>query len=311
MPGCCLTFDVDMTASKNGKTIFVDEFQYCFDSIQNILRKFPRIRTTWFIRLDQNMEEIYGRAEYMFSAHLAEIEWLKEQGHEIAWHIHPYIRRNGAWMQNADLPSVLEEVYRFFPVAERYGIAHTVRFGWGYQASELMALLSKLGCRVDSSAIPRPRYSWANQNTDWSLAPREPYRPSASNYQEAGEDLNILEVPMTTAVIPASYDNGQRIYRYINPAYHHDIFQRAMQSVKGDCVLITHPAEVSSLWDCPHELLSYNAGVFYANIESIYDQYSFYTIGSLVPTPPEEVRFRFSLRAAVFFLCLTARRNIG
>ena len=268
MNACCITFDVDMQVSKNGKTVFVDEFEYCFPQIAKQLEKNDQVKTTWFLRLDNQMKEIYGRPDYLFSEHAKEIKWLREHGHQLAWHIHPYAKsENGQWIQNTNSEKIAEEVYQNQKLAKEYGISGAVRFGWCYQSNELMKLMDEIGCRIDSSAIPRPKYSWANQFSDWSLCGQRPYYPSPENYQVSGKNsMKILEVPMTTTHIATSYDNGQKILRYINPAYHHKIFIDAYKQLDGDCVLITHPAENFSLWDCSHELLSYNVGVFGANI---------------------------------------------
>ncbi len=275
---CGITFDGDMIASYNGNLIFVDEFEECFDRIKKVLEEFPRVKTTWFIRVDQNMEDIYGQADYVFQAHKEKIQWLRDNGHEVAWHIHPFVKQEGKWVQNTDHDQVLEEIKKFFPVAKEHGITHTVRLGWGYQTNQVMSLLSDLGCRADSSGIPRPKYPWANQFTDWSQAPKTPYHPGRDNYQQEGEGLEILEIPMTITHVPASYDNGQIIYRYINPAYHHQLFVDAVDGIQGDCVTIMHPAEICPSWDYAHELISYNAGVLRANIRHIYDRFEFVTL---------------------------------
>ena len=71
-----ITFDVDMVDYAGPKDAF-DEMDDCFPIIKNILKKFPEVRTTWFLRIDAQMREVFGYSDYLFIKHGEKIEWLR------------------------------------------------------------------------------------------------------------------------------------------------------------------------------------------------------------------------------------------
>ena len=59
-----ITFDVDMVNYIECQSEF-NEMENCFPVIREVLQDFPQVRTTWFIRIDSQIETLFGRADYI------------------------------------------------------------------------------------------------------------------------------------------------------------------------------------------------------------------------------------------------------
>lgn len=268
----CLTFDIDFADHTLAETA-VDEVEAGVPSIKAVFEANPGWTATWFVRLDAHLEKHYGDARYIFQKHGGALDELRRMGHELGWHPHSYAMRDGAWRQNTDERSVLEELARYAPVARSLGL-NCVRMGWGYQTVKTMRLLSDAGFKVDSSAIPRPVYDWEESVKNWESAPTHPYFPSSTDYRRPGASaIPILEVPMSVARISAPYDTGV-VLRYINPAYKPSYFSSAIEQWVAEnthLVTITHPYELMP-HQRPHPLLAFNIADFEANIAFLTDR---------------------------------------
>lgn len=267
----CITFDLDFTNYIDGG-IPIDEFRLVFPSILSVLSKKPESRATWFIRLDAQIEALYGEADYFFHCYKSEIDELRSIGHEIGWHPHCYAECDGVWKQNTDVSSVLGELSRFALLALDHGI-RSVRMGWGFHTNETMHLLSALGFVVDSSAIPRPRHPWEQTEKDWTVTPCAPYFPSRLDYRIPGDPaLSILEVPMSVIHVKAPYDSG-RILRCLNLAYRPDLLRSPLEQwllKNSDLIPVTHPYELFPIRESDG-LLAFNLEAFEQNFLSIYE----------------------------------------
>lgn len=261
----CLTFDLDFTDYAYGIN-GVDEFARALPEIFHILEK-DAAKATWFIRLDRQIEVIYGRVDYFFQRYRKEIASLKQAGHEIAWHPHCYVRKGDQWQQNCDSASVAQELAYLAPVAQSYGL-QAVRMGWGFHTNTTMTMLADLGFAVDSSAIPRPRYDWEKTVKDWTTTPEVPYFPGKNDYRVPGSPaLPILEVPLSVIRVQAPYDTGP-VQRYLNPAYHPDLWRQPLAhwlSQNDHLVTITHPYELLPRSE-RHDLLSFQTAAFRQNL---------------------------------------------
>ncbi len=265
----CVTFDVDFVMHDEGG-IPINEFETVFPSIFSILSRNPHWKSTWFIRIDEQIEALYGKANYVFSRHKKEICELRQNGHEIGWHPHCYALVDGQWKQNANVNDILNELKKYAPLAQSNNV-RSVRMGWGFHKNETMELLSNLGFLVDSSAIPRPTYRWEETDRDWNGTPSEPYFPSKPDYRIPGEPpLSILEVPMSVTHIKSPSDNEQ-VLRYINLAYHPDLLREPMELwiAEHSCLItVTHPYELLRRKKT-HDLLAFDPSTFEQNLTAI------------------------------------------
>jgi hypothetical protein len=244
MPIVCCTFDLDFTDHTDESAI--DELEYAFPELLAVLENFPSIKTTWFVRVDSQMEARFGCAEFAFRHHGNALHSLLAAGHELGWHHHAYRAAGGRWMPEQDETALLRQLRRYGEQARGLGM-RIARSGWAQHTNATMRELSALGFQLDSSAIPRPRYPWEmTALRDWSTTGQDPYFPSARDYRIAGEPaLDVLEFPISTVPLPRETDTIPGVKRYISLAYE----QRQFSEALGRCpnrwvVLVTHAYEI-------------------------------------------------------------------
>ena len=265
-PKICLTFDIDLAEyASDWKPN--NEFEVAVPEITRLLGDFPDVRTTWFVRIDDHVATTWGRPDYFFDRYAPLVDRLRDGGHEIAWHPHSYVRAGERWTQNVDGAGVLDELKRHAPLVHSLGV-RSVRMGWGFHTNDTMRFLSDEGFVADSSAIPRPQYRWEPTYKDWQITPQHPYHPSAADYRApGGDELEILEIPMSVVPLPAPTDT-ERVLRYINLAYRTEPFARAVrESLESRPILvtITHPYEVLPSGN-QHALLAFDLDAFHQNL---------------------------------------------
>lgn len=274
----CITFDVDLVNYLSNASS--SEMENAFPLICNVLSDFPQIKTTWFFRIDKQIELLFGDAEYVFSAYQNELNWLTENGHEIGWHHHAYTLSDGRWIPENNAVAVLAQLKNYAPLARRRGL-DIARMGWGTQSVAITNFLEESGFIVDSSAIPRPLYPWDNGLKDWENAPMEPFFPAPGTYKVKGPKRELLQVPISTVVLPLEEDTIPDVCRYINPAYHSAIFKQAIQSNRSNVLTtITHPYEIMLSDITMKSPLAFSLDVFKENLRhlTLLSDVSFVTI---------------------------------
>lgn len=263
-----ITFDVDFVDYLNNTSL--DELEIVFPIVKTLLENNTDIKTTWFIRIDSQVEKLYGCADFLYNKHIDKINWLKGNGHSIGWHHHSYLQHNDGWLQNTNEDIILKELKKYAPLAKEHEM-NICRMGWGYHTNKTMKLVSDMGFRIDSSAIPRPNYKWEMSVKDWQPTPQQWYYPSVSDYRIPGEPhLNILEAPMSTTEIQLLTDTEENVVRYLNPAYHEKIFNGAFDKLRqlDRVITITHPYELIHS-NNQHALLSFDIGTMKNNLDYI------------------------------------------
>lgn len=260
----CCTFDVDFTDYVGNAQ--QDELETAFPLIRGVLEQFPEIVTTWFIRIDSQVETIYGSALYAFEKHAEKINWLQQNGHEIGWHHHAYRQNGTAWEQETNVFRICDALMHYGSMARAKNIT-AARMGWGQHTNETMQVLATLGFKTDSSAVPRPDYSWDKAVRDWSITGQDPYYPAEADYRRPGDShLPVLEIPMATVPLPLPGDTEPGVIRYINPAYHPEVFRRAMENCSNAItILITHPYECIGRGTAGHAALAFDVEALRTN----------------------------------------------
>jgi hypothetical protein len=185
---------------------------------------------------------------------------------EFGAHIHPYKLDSNKWSQETDIETISNIIDDY---KDYYKYFQSVRMGWGYVTNSIMKKLSN-HFTIDSSAIPRPKYDFDNSVKDWSLSDIYPYCPSKDNYMITGNNnLDILEIPISTTNIMASYDTIDMI-RYINLSFKHKYLKKPLSdwiSKHNFLVTITHPYEI--IKELKHDLISFSEDEYIKNIEYI------------------------------------------
>jgi hypothetical protein len=237
-----VTFDVDDVNWVTGSG--TDELSLAAPTIMSLLDTFPDIRTTWFVRLDAGIAARRGRPDALLHEHADVFARLRTAGHEVAWHHHA-VRAGTTDEPETDSSAICTALRALAPLVRAWGL-ESVRLGWSYADASILACLDDLGFTVDSTALPRPSYPWDVVPRDWDGAPHRPYHPSRTDHRREGEPLgSLLEVPLSVAVLPAPHDTLPDVQRYVNPAYHVELFGRAIRAVAASplIVTVTHPYE--------------------------------------------------------------------
>lgn len=265
MKSAAVTFDLDLVDHLNGGD--VDEMENAFPLFKNFCEKNPDFKTTWFIRIDDQMEERFGSADYIFTAHADKLEWLRNHGHELGWHFHSFRKQGGKWKQNTNENEVADELTRHSETAKSYNL-ELLRMGWTYHTNLTMQTINQFDLLADCSAMPRPDYAWEISKRNWETTPGHPYFPSVADYRVPGNPCyGTLEFPLTVMPIAAPYDTESGVLRYLNPAYHTSIFCKAVDEWDGEmCNLISHPYEFLPS-EKAHGMLSFSFETFAANIQ--------------------------------------------
>jgi hypothetical protein len=215
------------------------------------------LKITWFIRADNQLRDVYGTVAYILEQYHQQWKQMENSGDEIAWHPHIYewSQERNQYIPDMDEIRRSDKLIRVREELVKLGYNHSsARLGEAYHTNTSMKTLEYLSIKVDATAIPGRLKKDASRWFDWSITPNEPYYPSKSDYRIPNKESHwdILEVPMTTAPIKASYDETPRS-RYINPVYQHSIFKPVIKWIveshtKPDreyfLTLTFHPNEV-------------------------------------------------------------------
>lgn len=205
-------------------------------------------RFTWFVRCDGQIGREHGDPAYLLREYRDWWDRRLEAGDQVAWHPHLYRRDDGEWIQETDTGRLERDLVSSFAAFGDAGYSSSaVRVGEAYQTNETMRVLSDLGLRADSSAIPGRRRDDGCKSFDWETTPNGPYRPSGSDYRVAGSPaLPIWEIPMNTVATRASYDR-EPLCRYVNVAFVPGLLDEGLASFVAEhdvLVTITHPFEL-------------------------------------------------------------------
>lgn len=236
------------------------------------------LKTTWFVRADNQLKDVYGTAAYLLEEHAVLWRQMECTGDEIGWHPHIY---EWSEAQKSYIPD-LNEIRRSEKLRQvreelvgRGNLHTSARMGEAFHTNASMKTLENLSVKVDATAIPGRKRQDPSRWFDWSTTSNEPYYPSETDYRVPGLEshLDLLEVPMTTAPIKTSYDPIP-FFRYLNPIYQPDIFKSAIEWVLKAYVdpdneyfltLALHPDEVIPK-DKPHELYAFSLGALKFNM---------------------------------------------
>lgn len=218
---------------------------------------------TWFVRVDNQIADIYGRPAYLLKEHDEIFRAAQKRGDEISWHPHLYRRVGGNWMQETDDAALAEALKS--SVADMRQMGYQVecsRIGEAYGSSGIMRSLSELGIKYDATAMAGRRRVDDQRLIDWLPTPSDGYRPSRADHRVPGKpDFPIIEVPMSMLQVKAEYDE-RPILRYLDLSFHPASLATGLSDLVKDAphlVAVTHPSAI--LAECrpskAHGLLSY------------------------------------------------------
>jgi hypothetical protein len=255
----CLTIDTDpdgLTAqSINRQSLRWD----ALDGIASLLEELHvlaapegSVPITWFLRADGQLESVFGSALYLVERFAALWNEMRCEGHEFGWHPHLYRQPGpGSPFELITNPrQAADEILRLWPAVKIGCLPFSAfRNGEGWHDGLTLETIEGLGFWLDSTAIPG-RIGPAGHPMNWATTPSGPYFPDRVDIRVPGGRRGVLEIPISTWHLQAPFDSSPKV-RYINPAFHPELFHQGLQSVRsrfngGDLriwTLVVHPDE--------------------------------------------------------------------
>lgn len=255
----CFTIDTDPDGLAgrvvNRQTLVwraLEQIRPLMDTCDALRSKWKALPITWFVRADGQLRDILGSPLYLLEKFQGLWTEVQSAGDEIGWHPHLYRQACGTDTASliVDAREAVEELQRLWDALS--GASHQFkcfRNGEGWHHPETLDAVERLGFRWDCTALPGMQAPNGHP-MNWLGAPNHPYFPDHADVRRPGRARGLLEIPMNTWSVKAPYDSKPRL-RYMNPAVHEELFQNAVDTLKGSIgqglhiwSLILHPDEV-------------------------------------------------------------------
>tara|TARA_X000000368_G_C23016808_1_gene706103 strand:+ start:561 stop:1445 length:885 start_codon:yes stop_codon:yes gene_type:complete len=266
-----LTFDIDpdFFFLKNKKYSWKG-FECGVIDLYNLLQKKfkTEINITWFLRIDDEIEHIHGRADYLYHKYFKIIKFIKSKNGLIC--LHPHLTKKVSskiWQNNVEDKTNLIQLKKIFKIAKKLKFVDSeiIRFGNFHFSQKILNFLIKQNVKVDSSSFPgRKDFLWKN-------SPKKPfYFEKKYRISEKFFDKNkaIIEVPVTTYKVKAEYDKYKRL-RYLDLTAKNKIFKKNFNNINLDAtyfVCLSHPGNLVNL-RINHGFLGFGVNNFIKNLD--------------------------------------------
>ena len=181
---------------------------------------------SWFLRMDPQIEMIYGSASWIAETHGLIVQRLRDAGDEMGLHVHAmrWSAPERAWVNDYADAAWIEQCLTTGFTAFQSSIGQRCRcfrFGDRWMDQPTLERLEALGVQIDLTLEPghddRSFYGSDERFTgvlpDYRVVPVAAYRPAANDYRVAdvGKNAAIWELPVTTAPIQPRL--AYRLYR--------------------------------------------------------------------------------------------------
>lgn len=202
--------------------------------------------SSWFVRVDNQIGELWGRPAWLLDKYGAIFEELQEAGEEIAWHPHLYRRIETGWIQETDHTALAEAMEEAVTDMRTIGYnPRCGRIGEAYGSQGIMAAYDRLGIPYDSTAMAGRKRIDAERNIDWGPTPQRAYRPAQADYRVPGRPAHdVIEIPMSMQKVKADYDH-EPVLRYLDLSFHPRAITHGLDALVADApylVTVTHPS---------------------------------------------------------------------
>ena len=186
------------------------------------------VHFSWFYRLDPQIEEGYGRADFPLTKYEFYIESFQKNGDDIGIHPHYYKWSDihKTWVQNRG-----DENWTHYCVQMCFEVfaktlgkkSDSIRFGERWMSNSALALAEKMGARFDLTPEPGHQARGALVNDelftgflpDYIDTPQEPYRPSQTDFRKADSlrKDGIWIIPLSTGYVHYTFGRLETLYR--------------------------------------------------------------------------------------------------
>lgn len=272
-----LTFDIDQDFNVGSDDDYYNKSTPVFKGMEEglplIMDKVGDLPFSVFLRSDYQIQQIYGKYDYLIDRYYHIVDEVTKSNGEINWHIHTYKQAVRRWLQITDENELVARFLADYETVKHISQINSniVRIGECVMNNSLMAAMGKAGISMDSSALPgRGRFD-KDKYFDWRTTTNQIYCPSITDYRSpGGQHHNIIEVPMTTIFMKADYDDTP-LLRYFNLAFRTEIlFQNMDNYIRQNnfLVAITHPFEILNQ-GATHKLVGYEIDIFHQNLQKL------------------------------------------
>jgi hypothetical protein len=186
----------------------------------------------WYLRTDPQIAEIFGRADWLFSAYRDRLAALAAHGDYFGVHSHPirWSAAHGCWVHDFGDAEWVAHSLRAALRAFARGAgepARRYRCGAGFMTDEMCAVMDECGVQVELALEPVAGWGLSSAEvptsvdgspivgayTDCSGAPRTAYHPSRRDFRvrATAEARNVLMVPLSTATVRPSPESEPEV----------------------------------------------------------------------------------------------------
>jgi peptidoglycan/xylan/chitin deacetylase (PgdA/CDA1 family) len=252
---------------KNQRRVWQKEnpnaFEGYYYGIRNLMGVFEKhqIRTTFFLST-----QCFSAEGHIYKKIINELKNVIKQGHEIGLHLHAdsdlsiqhklskKFKATSAFFNNYKEKLQIIKAGKEL-IKENLGKAvyhNLVSFRWGNWALDSggAKALSKLGFKIDSSAIPGIKgHIQDTMKYDWSKVNRHyPWRLSVSSYQSTNHDNSgIIEIPIATFDFFGLKMRADPVYSVLLNKAFSEYYKKADRSKKPfPFVVMTHSSEATT-----------------------------------------------------------------
>ena len=280
-----LTFDLDndffeksfsQKSTLNNKW---DGFRIGVPKIFEIINKFEKkyntkIKSTWFVRIDKDIENEFGDACYFLKKF---IEIHETDNVEIGWHPHIYKKNSKTKFENNDKFIIDEMDYIYNKIVGIRSNIKSFRMGGMYMSNKILNFLQEKSFKIDSSSFPGRCREDDIFSFDWINSIDKPYYPSKKNIKISSQNINdnfrLLEIPLSTIKVKANYD---KIYfdRYLDLSFHNKLISKKIEKYISEndyITIIYHPCCILDGIYAKHELINFGSSNFKNNLKIIFN----------------------------------------
>ena len=181
---------------------------------QSLAEAIGPVRFSWFLRMDPQVKETYGSADWVFTRYTEHFRDMDRLSDEIGLHPHAWrwSESEQNWVSDFADPQWVEHCIRmsFASFEDCFKRScRCFRFGDRWMNNRIMKLVDSLGAQFDLTIEPgygpeRIPESSTAELPDYTMAPRSCYRPSRANYLRPGNRFfrrNVWVIPVSTVAV--------------------------------------------------------------------------------------------------------------
>lgn len=168
------------------------------------------VRFCWFLRMDPQVEYVYGTASWVVDRYPLLIDRIRDAGDGLGLHVHAWRWERNSFQWIADyrdqnwVDHCVRVGFESFSKSFKQSCSY-FRFGDHWMNNHTLSLIHKLGARFDLTLEPGQKNgqfkdSYIGSFIDCTDAPRNPYRPSEVDFRkpDSASKRNLWIVPLSS-----------------------------------------------------------------------------------------------------------------